>query len=331
MTTTPSYPARQHVPRPSRTGIPLRAHFIWFGQQFPWVNVLAVRSAALRGGFSEVVLHHDSDLSQTPFYRELVETPLVRLSRLDLAALWERCAPFSRELGQLFSRLRTPATRSDAVRYSLLYSEGGVYLDIDTVTLRPVAPLCAGVTAFCGQERIVYPASVRRSRDPRIRLAAFGRSNLRSVLRMLPNGWRAFRRVEHLYPLAVNPAVLASSARGPFISEAMRRMIALPPASQPRPNVIGPHLLQGLVASECSHDIMVHPPETFFPLGPEISTHWFRKANPEDLARIVAPSTCLVHWYGSVRTKHLVAKIDPDYVRAHARQQLFSALALPFA
>ena len=319
-------PERAHA-----SGIPLRAHLIWFGQHFPWVNVLAVRSAALRGGFDEVVLHHDSDLSATPHYRELVETPHVSLRRLDPHAALEPCAPHARGLHELFARLRTPATRSDLMRFALLYAEGGVYLDIDTVTLQSFAPLCSGVQAFCGRERIVYPAVVRKSRSPFVKAAAYGRARLRDLLRRLPQGHLKFLELQALFPLAPNPAILASAARSPFIVQSIERMLRIDPEEQWQPNVIGPHLLQGMVADYRGADLAVHPPEVFFPLGPVISEHWFRPRKRALLDEVVTERTRLVHWYGSVETKHLVPLIDPAYVRKHASTQLFSALALPFA
>jgi hypothetical protein len=74
----------------------------------------------------------------------------------------------------------------------------------------------------------------------------------------------------------------------------------------------------------------VHPPRVFYPLGPEISEHWFRKVSSADLNDVLWPETLLVHWYASVRTKHILPLIDPAYVRQNAKTQLFSALALPF-
>ena len=55
--------------------IPLTAHFVWFGAALPWVNVLALRSAAERGGFDRVVLHHDEDLTANAHYRALARHP----------------------------------------------------------------------------------------------------------------------------------------------------------------------------------------------------------------------------------------------------------------
>jgi len=259
-----------------------------------------------------------------------VTTPRVALRKLDIPALLARCPLHSQELLELFGRLRTPATRSDLVRFALLYAEGGVYLDIDTVTLRSFAPLCENVNAFCGQERIVYPLSVRSSRSARIKLVALARTQLRSALRNLPNGHTIFRRIQGLYALAANPAILGSAARSPFIVQSIEHMLQIPPDEQPLPNAIGPHLLQRMVASYRGDDLTVHPPQVFFPLGPVISAHWFRMRSRAKLDDVLTAETRLVHWYGSVHTKHIVPLIDPDYVRRHAVTQLFSAMALPF-
>jgi hypothetical protein len=316
-------------PKAATPLIPPLAHLVWFGQQFPWVNVLAVRSAALRGGFERVVLHHDSDLSSTPHFRELVETPHVTLERLDVPALLQSCGVHESTLSCVYRRLQSPAMRSDLVRLAVLYSRGGVYLDTDTVTLASFEALrCVG--AFCGQERIVYPAAVRASRNPAVFLGARMRSQLRGLLRIAPRGHRIFRAIERFYPTAENNAVLASVARGPFIERLLANIRDLDPEAQSTLYAIGPHLLQTTVADYHGTDLVVHPPEVFFPLGPEISEHWFRTVRHADLREVLSPNTRLVHWYGSVRTKHLVPSIDPAYVRRNARTQLFSALALPF-
>jgi hypothetical protein len=316
-------------PKAAALLIPPRAHFVWFGQRFPWVNVLAVRSAALRGGFEQVVLHHDADLSSTPHYRALVETPRVTLERLDVPALLQSCGVHEPTLRSVYRRLQSPAMRSDLVRLAILYSRGGVYLDIDTVTLATFEPL-RDVGAFCGQEHIVYPAVVRASRNPAVFLSARIRSQLRDLLRIAPGGYRVFRSIQRFYPMAENNAVLASVAGGRFIERLLGNMRDLDPEAQSTLFAIGPHLLQKTVAAYDGSDLVVHPPEVFYPLGPEISEHWFRTVRKPDLREVLSPSTRLVHWYGSVRTKHLVPDIDPAYVRRNAGTQLFSALSLPF-
>ena len=92
---------------------------------------------------------------------------------------------------------------------------------------------------------------------------------------------------------------------------------------------LGTHLLQDAVSRHTGL-IEVHPAPVFYPLGPEISEHWFRSVRKPKLDAVLSPATRVVHWYASVRTRDLVPQVDPDWVRAHADRQLFSALALPF-
>lgn len=327
-------PAHPDQPPPPRArAIPLRAHFVWFGRELPWVTVLAVRSAAERGGFREVILHHDDDLSGAPHYRALREIDRLALRPLDTDALWRRCEPFAAtHLDSIYRRLPTLSIRKDLVRYALLYQEGGVGLDLDTVTVASLAGLCAGAEAFCGEERIVFPARVRHSRHLGVRSLAHLRNGVRDLLGAVPYGWALFRRIERLYPCGENVAVLGSAPGGRFITRVLERIIDMPAETQTRSCGIGPHLLQELSREVPAPYLVVHPPPVFYPLGPEVSRHWFHLGRgTAPLARVLFPETRIVHWYGSVGNQKLTERIDPAYVKANASRQLFSQLALPFA
>jgi hypothetical protein len=311
--------------------IPPRAHFIWFGAELPWVYVLAIRSAVERGGLDGVVLHHDEDLSRNAHHRALARIPGLEMRRLDVRELLRRCGRFAPELWPIFQRLPTPSIRKDLVRYAILYLEGGIYLDMDTVTVRSLRELCAA-EAFIGEERIVFPGAVRWSRNPAVRALALLRNGVRDVLGWMPNGWAAFRAIERFYPSAVNQAVLASAPGGRFVTRVLERIVELPAHVQVRSCGIGPHLMQELAPEFAPPALAVHPPPVFYPLGPELSRHWFYlRGGGERLAQVLRPDTRVVHWYGSVKNAMLTSAIDPDYVRKNARRQLFSQLALPFA
>ena len=308
--------------------IPAVAHFIWFGASLPWVYRLAIRSAAIRGGFERVVLHHEPALRDSADVDELTAIVGVELRPLDPEAVLE-AAPNGGVLVDVYRSVTWPAARANLMRAAILYAEGGVYLDTDTVTVRSFDML-RNDTAFCGEERVVYPAGVRGSRDPEVRATAWLRGSVRAVLRTLPGGWRGFRRIEGWYPRAVNNAVLGAAPRHPFIEQLLRAMAQVPAESRTVRFALGTHLLQREVARwRGPPEVAVHPPAVFYPLGPEISTHWFRTgtANLDDVIR---PETRLVHWYASVRTRELVPRIDRAYVEARADRELFSALALPF-
>lgn len=310
--------------------IPRIAHFIWFGRQFPWVNVLAMCSAAKRGGFERIVLHHADDLSHTPHWEAVRRIPGLEPRRLDVQILLGQTGPLAEQLLALYDRLTAPAARANMARAAILWLEGGVYLDLDTVTLESFAPLCTDSPIFCGVERIVFPEWVMRSRNPLVWGRALLRTATRDALRRLPRGWRLFRRIETRYPVAVNNAVLGAAARHPFLEDLMRRMVSLPPERQLVRYALGTQLLEQAVREYRDEDLLVYLPATFYPLGPEISEHWFRRTTDPDVTAVLASDTRVVHWYASVRTRRIVPHIDPEYVRRNADRQLFSALALPF-
>lgn len=310
--------------------IPKTAHFIWFGTELPWVHLLAMRSAALRGCFDKVVLHHADDLSGAHYWGELQDVPGFESRPLDAEALVADVDALGPRLVSIYRKLTQPAGRANMVRAALLYGEGGVYLDLDTVTVACLTPLREEAQVFCGVERIVFPETVKRSKDPRVKARAYAQTALRDVCRRLPYGYRAFRRVEDHYPQAANNAVLGAGAGHPFVGDMLERMVALPPERHTVRFALGTHLLQAAVAGWRGEGLRVYAPEVFYPLGPEISEHWFRRTLFPRLDEVLTPETRVVHWYASVRTKKIVPRIDPGYVRENAKFQLFSKLALPF-
>ena len=309
--------------------IPKIAHFIWFGSELPWMYGLAIRSAALRGGFDRVVLHSEDNLEHTPGYAMARDVDSVSWQRLDPEALIKKLGPGWSGLIPLYRRLEQPAARSNLIRAVLLALEGGVYLDTDTVTVSSFEP-CLQSGVFCGVEHIVLPHDVVTSRNPAVWLRAGALLAVRDVLRRAPRGYRAFRLVDRFYVQAVNNAVLGAEAGHELIFELLRQMLQMPPKEQLVRFALGTHLLEKTVAAYPGDDLTIHPPSRFYPLAPEISEHWFRMRSDCALGDVVADDTISVHWYASVRTKKLVPLIDNEYVRRHGRSQLWSALALPF-
>ena len=99
-------------------------------------------------------------------------------------------------------------------------------------------------------------------------------------------------------------------------------------------DALGPDLLQNALRDGGTADVRVLPPEVFFPLGPEISEHWFRLHQPgrrPRLEEVLYPDTRIVHWYGSVRAREIMRVFDAAYVQAHRDRQLLAELAAPWA
>lgn len=308
--------------------IPARAHFCWIGARLPWAYVFAVLSAAERSGLDEVILHHTDDLDEGAELEALRRAPRVRLSRTDPAAY---LAETGHALGvgdglvELYFRLERVVMRADVLRAAILYRQGGIYLDLDTITVRSLRPLLE-TGQFVGCESIIWTLAARLSRSPLLWVRNLGLDLLRKALRNLPDGWESFRRVEHFYARGVNNAVMGAQPGSALFADYLRAMLAVPLTPPVNTYGLGPDLLQAVVERYSGGDLAVQAPPVFYPIPPEISEHWFRIRGPVRLDAVLLPETRVVHWYASVRTKARVALIDPAYVRAHRGVQLYSAL-----
>ncbi|HEY2734237.1 MAG TPA: glycosyltransferase, partial [Polyangiales bacterium] len=188
--------------------IPNVAHFIWFGNDMPWVHRVAVRSAARVGQFARVVLHcepslHPRVLAELRTLREFDARPI------DVRSTFRGVGVDPEALLALYSRLADPAARANVLRAAILAADGGIYLDADTVTVGSFAAL-RQAEVFCGAERVAVPATLRHGGAVRDVARAYGLTMLRDVMRRLPEGYRSFRRFESMYALAPNNAVIGA-------------------------------------------------------------------------------------------------------------------------
>lgn len=308
--------------------IPSKVHFCWIGPRLPWAYTFAVLSAAEHGEVAEIILHHTDALADGPERQALERTPGVRLHRIDPDAF---LTDVGGELGMggglatLYHRVERPATKADLLRAAILYREGGVYLDLDTVTVASLRPLLAA-RLFIGCEFIVWPKAVRSSRSPVVWARHLSLDLIRNALRRLPDGWRVFQRIEDWYFRGVNNAVMGAEPGSAFFATYLRAMLAVPLDQLADAYALGPDLLQDIAAGYTGDDLSILDPQVFYPLPPEISEHWFRAGRRVDVERVLSPRTRVVHWYASVRTKSRVALIDPAYIRANRDHQLYSAL-----
>ncbi len=308
--------------------IPARVHFCWIGPSLPWAYVFAILSAAARSGLPEIVLHHTDALKDGPELDALKQAQGVRLDRIDaIACLTDagQSLGLGDGLAALYRGLDSPVKRTDILRAAILYRQGGIYLDLDTVTTASLRPLL-GAVQFVGCEYIVWPHSMRASRSPVSWARALTLDLLRKVLRWTAGGWKGFRWVERLYFRGVNNAVMGAEPGARLFADYLRAMIAVPPEALKDAYALGPDLLQAAVDRYPHGDLTVHDPRVFYPLPPEISEHWFRACAAPRLDAVLSPETRVVHWYASVRTKSRVAQITPDYVRDHRDRELYSAL-----
>jgi hypothetical protein len=308
--------------------IPARVHFCWIGPRLPWAYVFAILSAAERSQMQEVVLHHTDLLEDGPQLRALQVCSGVRLAPadpLDCLTQASNRLGLGNRLAELYQRLLSPVMRSDVLRVAILYLHGGIYLDLDTITTATLRPLLES-RQFIGSEFILWPRFVLQSRSPLLWARVLTLDGLRKLLRVWPQGWKLFRRIEQFYFRGVNNAVMGAEASAPLLAAYLQAMVELPPERLSQPYALGPELLQEIVDHGQLSDLTVLAPRVFFPLGPEISEHWFRSTTAVQLDAALSPETRVVHWYASVRGKSRVAQISPDYVAAHRATQLYAAL-----
>jgi hypothetical protein len=306
--------------------IPPVAHFVWLGTTFPWLNALAVVSAAKAGGFERIVVHASDDLEGASHARHLQRFSSIEVRRIDLAALACAAGEQASRVEALYAGMTSAAARSDVLRTLILAAEGGVYLDVDTVTIAPFDELRRS-PAFVGQELICFPEWSTRRHSIGERGRAYGLSALRAALSRLPEGYLLFARLQHLYSLAVNNAVLGSEPAHAFIRAYLEAMLSMPADVARRRFAIGPDLLARVCREQTASGLALLPPSYFFPLGPVISESWWSRSATADLARVLSDETVTVHWYASVRSRKLAERVDPSYVKQHRDHQLFSKLA----
>ena len=308
--------------------IPARLHFCWIGTHLSWASIFAVLSASRCSGMPEIILHHTDPLDEGDEVRALRQAPWVRLSLVDPAlclAQVGRMLGVGDALADLYNKLDSPVMRSDILRAALLYREGGVYLDLDTVAVGSLVPLL-DARQFVGCELTVWPHAVRMSRSPGLLAYHVMLDLLRKLMRQLPNGWKTFRRIDGLYTRSINNAVMGAEANSPLLADYLRAMLDVSVDQPMRRYALGPDLLQSVAAGYTQDNLVIQPPAVFYPLPPEISEHWFRLVRGTQLDAVLFAETRIVHWYASVRTRSLAAEITPDYVRRNRDRQLYSAL-----
>ena len=309
--------------------IPATGHFIWFGKTLPFVYMVGVRSAALNGGFERIVFHCERQLEGSAYWDYLVGTPGIEIR-------WIESNPFeglqsANELLEVYQRLDAPAARANMLRVAFLYGEGGVYLDTDTVTVGSMSTLRERFSFFCGLERICFPGGQNAPSGIRGWSRSIGLLGLRDVFRRAPRGWKGFRQVENLYPLAANNAVLGGAPEDPTLRALLDGMVSMPLKEQTVRFALGTHLLQRVVEERGREEgVGLLPPEFFFPIGPEVSQHWFAQSGHSALGEMLHPETRVVHWYASVRTKEVVPLLEPEYILKHREKVPLCALLAPF-
>ena len=292
--------------------IPNRLIFIWFGKSFPLTNQIAVKSAVRMCNPEEVMLIHDGLSAEDDAVHDLTENYRVVLK--EATEDWFDNLPEGGEVARsLFKNLSSPVSRSNILRLAVLWKLGGIYLDMDTITIRSLDPLRSH-EGFCGCETVAVPGYMYKNLNPLKWVWTGFKVGFRNICRYLPKGYAFFKMMESFYDQSVNNAVLGSMAKNPFLEQAFLTIKEIPELAQGKRYRLGTHLLQELTKNKSSENMHVFDRSYFYPLGPEISVFWFRKNSARYCDKLIDDRTHVIHWYSSVQKKFMKQSIDAQYL-----------------
>jgi len=314
--------------------IPNRFIFVWDDNFLPYTAYLAIRAVAQRAEPESITLLKTPELDGVPNFERLRrEIPCLVPININLPAwLEESQLPCQQELLAANDFLKAGnyyASVSDLLRALYLYLHGGIYLDTDTLTLRPFTPLL-GQGGFLAEEHILVDSKTWLENSP---LRYFRTSPLtlaRKVCSEASWGVPAFQAISPLYRRAVHNATMGFRARHPLMRDALTRMsnrFHLVPKRRP---ILGPDALQDLIVENQYEELAILPPQHFSPLGPTMTYQYFHHRSPKALTslerRIVGDDTYAIHWSNNGTLAKAVPKNDAELLNL-SRSQLFSSMA----
>ncbi len=225
-----------------------------------------------------------------------------------------------------YRRINYPAGRANLQRLSVLWKLGGVYLDLDTVCLRPLDDLLTE-GAFVGEEIVWRHDNERVERGFRPKMAvsaaAFGLSWAAARLGLWSSHSLPERGLRCLWGAPeLNNAVIGATPRHPWIK------LLLEMALEADPTVrfsLGPALFNRAWhrAQETGVPLPVrHAPECFYVFPPSQTVRFFGSCR-----RDVLPSEArLLHWCSSNHHGDM-AHLTREWAGAH-REESFWASAV---
>ncbi|MCQ2102923.1 MAG: hypothetical protein MJY98_06830 [Fibrobacter sp.] len=292
--------------------IPNRLIFIWLGPKFPWSGGLAVRSAYNIQKPESIWLVHEGMKQEGDGWDLIKNIP--GLEVIDVSDSHFEGLGDDGLCGELFHTLKAPASRANLLRLALLYKYGGVYLDTDIIMVRPFGELM-NLKGFVGTEPVALPATLFKSVNPFRWIYCGLQFAFREFTARLPGGFKLFRLAEKGFSAAVNNAVIGAEAGNKTIVDAFEFIKTMPEEERLKRFRLGTRLLQNVTGNRSSDSMEVLPAPYFYPLGPEISAHWFKKNTAHKLNELILPETRVVHWYNSVEGRFLKTKVSAQWVK----------------
>ena len=135
--------------------IPNQYFYIWTGSSFPYLNLLAVKSLLLADDSATAVVYIVGPEPQNDNFENLRALERVSIVGIEPDDVFSQLPTDIKSAGTIFHKIpeSSASARSNILRYALLYLNGGVYLDFDTVVTQPLSDL-VGHQCFIGEENV---------------------------------------------------------------------------------------------------------------------------------------------------------------------------------
>ncbi|MDO8389123.1 MAG: glycosyltransferase [Actinomycetota bacterium] len=292
--------------------VPQRYLMVWIGTEFPYPCRLAAEAVLANAPEAELEIHVVGNPPTTPYFTEMFaptapDAARISLHRVDLDRLFE--PPVRRVYERIPATARS--AQSNLVRLGLLHQRGGIYLDFDTLLLRPLHDLAPG--AFVGLERVWRHdrQRVTSGLTPRMIAGATGwgitwalKRGDSQALRGAARSARWLRPIDDLFHVEqANNAVLGAPAHSEFTEQLLDASRFIDPTIR---FALGPTLVHDTVAAT-PRLAKVLPPEVLYPVPPSESHRFF-----DDRYLALPPSAAIVHYVGSNHARTLASVTPGD-------------------
>jgi len=122
------------------TKIPKNFFYYWTGQDFLYPHYLSVLSLLKTNNVNKIGIYFEEEPVNNKNLEMLKKLDSVNLIKINFDELFEKCKLQKEDFKEFFAKAK-PNHKSDLVRYLLLYAEGGVYLDFDTLVIKDLSNL----------------------------------------------------------------------------------------------------------------------------------------------------------------------------------------------
>jgi len=290
--------------------IPRVYRFLWSGREFPALYGSAITSVFAVDPHARVVVHCFGERPRSRTFAKVTADPRVEVLETRPEAVFGALPAHLRRVADVYRSLPPSAAsaRSNLLRYAVLYNHGGIYLDFDTITLRPLHEL-ADTPCVIGSERVWSLDEPRVAGNTRVVASVSGvawlliwaakRADSAVFRGRLRVAQRTARLNERFTTVQPNNAVIAAVPGAEFLDRLMRSAHGANPMIR---YSTGPTLVSR-IARTSPHLVTVLDPSFFYQVEPAESFRYF-----SDSTLRLHPNASVIHYVGSNSRRFLARR-----------------------